>query len=435
MRAGLDPAKCMSVASGSAGDDIRRMKAYRMLGCAFVIAAVSPHIAHSQGSYLFVWAGGKGGKEIIATIDASPTSATYGRVLATASTGTVGFPHHTESELGPNGHLLANDFGAGRTWLFDLHDALHPRVLTSFGDVAGFGYPHTFIRLANGRVLSTFQYCADSTAKTRMASMGDGMSMGGEHATGGLVEMDESGRAYFSGAAADTAIAGRLYPYSVLPIPAMNRAVTTTTDMDEADTMATGKWVQIWRLSDLKLLRTVALPPGPRGNENQYTGESRLLPDGRSVYIHTFNCGLYLLRDIESDNPRATFVKGLEGKECGVPVLTGHYWLQTLSTAHALVALDISDAEHPREVSRVTLPSDEAPHWIAIDATGRRVVLNSGGKGSRLFVIEFDPANGRLALDERFRDPGSTSAGISLSGANWSGFTGVVSPHGAVFSR
>lgn len=412
------------------------MKAYRTLGCALVIAAISPHIARSQGSYLFVWAGGKGGNEVMATIDATPASKTYGRVLATASTGTVGMPHHTEDLIGPNGHLLANDFGAGRTWLFDLHDALHPRVLTSFGDVAGFGYPHTFVRLPNGRVLSTFQYRADSAPKAQMASMSGGMSMGGEHATGGLVEMDESGRAYFTGAATDTAVHdGTRYPYSVLPIPAIDRAVTTTTDMDEADTMATGKWVQIWRLSDLTLLRTVALPPGPRGDENQYTGESRLLPDGRSVYIHTFNCGLYLLRDIEGDHPRATFVKGFEGKECGVPVLTGHYWLQTLSTAHALVALDISDAEHPREVSRVTLPPDEAPHWIAIDATGRRVVLNSGGKGSRLFVIDFDPANGRLSLDRRFHDPGDASAGISLSGANWAGFTGKVAPHGAVFSR
>ena len=411
------------------------MNVYRMLGRALVIAAVSPHVARSQGSYLFVWAGGTGGKEVMATIDASPASKTYGRVLATASTGTVGMPHHTEDTLGPNGHLLANDFGAGTTWLFDLHDALHPRVLTSFGDVAGFGYPHTFVRLPNGRILSTFQYRADATAKPHPPAMKDGMSMGGEHETGGLVEMDESGHAYLSGAAADTTIhPGRLYPYSVLPIPAMDRAVTTTTDMDEADSAATGQWIQIWRLSDLTLLRTVALPPGPRGNENQYTGESRLLPDGRSVYIHSFNCGLYLLRDIQGDHPRATFVKGFEGKECGVPVLTGHYWLQTLSTAHALVALDITDAEHPREVSRVTLPSDESPHWIAIDASGRRVVLNSGGKGSRLFVIDFDPANGRLALDERFRDPGSETTGISLSGANWPGFTGVVRPHGAVFS-
>ena len=128
-------------------------------------------------------------------------------------------------------------------------------------------------------------------------------------------------------------------------------------------------------------------------------------------------------------------MKGFEGKDCGVPILTGHYWLQTVPNAHALVALDISNAEHPREISRVTLPKDEAPHWIAIDAAGRRVVLDSGGRGSRLFVIDFDPSNGRLALDERFRDPGAAGAGISLSGANWKGFTGVVTPHGAVFSR
>ena len=88
----------------------------------------------------------------------------------------------------------------------------------------------------------------------------------------------------FSSSAADSTIgSGRLFPYSVLPLPAMNRAVSTTTDMDEADTVATAKWVQIWRLSDLTLLRTIALPPGPRGNENQYTGESRLLEDGRSI--------------------------------------------------------------------------------------------------------------------------------------------------------
>jgi hypothetical protein len=408
---------------------------HRLLGCALALGAAAPNVARAQGSYLFVWAGGKSGNEMMATIDATPSSRTYGRVLATASTGVVGFPHHTEPELGANGHLLANDFGAGKTWLFDLNEPLHPRVLTSFGDVAGFSHPHTFIRLANGRVLSTFQYRADSATR-KAPAMADGMSMGGEHATGGLVEMDESGRTYRSRAASDSTIRDRhIYPYSVLPIPAMDRAVSTTTDMDEADTAATSQWVQIWRLSDLKLLRTIALPPGPRGNENRFTGESRLLADGRSVYIHTFNCGLYLLRDIEGDHPRATFVKGFEGTECGVPILTGHYWLQTVPGTHSLVALDISDPERPREVSRVTLPADEAPHWIAIDTSGRRIVLNSGGRGSRLFVIDFDRASGRLALDERFRDPGASQAGITLSGANWAGFTGTVMPHGAVFSR
>ncbi|MGH7635413.1 MAG: hypothetical protein ACRENC_16885, partial [Gemmatimonadaceae bacterium] len=131
---------------------------------ALAALALLPHTAASQSSYLFVWAGGRGASEFIATIDADSNSATYGRVLATASTGTVGMPHHTEHELPPNGHLLANDFHAGRTWLFDLHEPRHPRVLGSFGDVAGYTHPHTFIRLANGRVLSTFQYRAVPTA-------------------------------------------------------------------------------------------------------------------------------------------------------------------------------------------------------------------------------------------------------------------------------
>ena len=409
---------------------------HRKLGCAVLIASGSPVVATGQGAYLFVWAGGTGGNEVIATIDATPTSPTYGRVLTSASTGTAGFPHHTEHELGPNGHLLANDFHAGRTWLFDLNDPLHPRVMTSFADVAGFSHPHSFIRLANGHVLSTFQYRSEPPKATQAANMHDRMQMSGEHVTGGLVEMDEFGRPFASGAAADTTIPDRrLFPYGVLPISSINRAVSTTTDMDHADTVATSQWVQIWRLSDLTLLRTIELSPGPRGNENQLTGESRLLPDGHSVYIHTFNCGLYLLRDIERDRPRAMLVTSFEGTNCGVPVLTGHYWLQTVPQAHALVALDVSDAEHPKEVSRVTLPADEAPHWIAIDASGRRVVLNSAGRGSRLFIIDFDPATGALSLDRRFRDPGDESAGISLSGANWAGFTGTVVPHAAVFSR
>ena len=61
-----------------------------------------------------------------------------------------------------------------------------------------------------------------------------------------------------------------------------------------------------------------------------------------------------------------------------MPIQTGHFWLQPVPEEHALVALDITDPEHPREVSSVSLGDDEAPHWIAIDGTGRRVVLNSG---------------------------------------------------------
>jgi hypothetical protein len=267
-----------------------------------------------------------------------------------------------------------------------------------------------------------------------------GMTSAHPHITGGLVEMDERGHPFISASAVDTTITDRLiYPYTVLAMPDVDRAVSTTTDMDLADSAATSQWVQIWRLSDLELLRSIALPPGPngpRGNANLYTGEPRLLADGRSVYIHTFNCGLYLLRNIGSAEPTAIFVHRFDGLDCGVPVVTSHYWIQTVPADHGLVALDVGDPEHPREVSRVSVGVDEQPHWIAIDHTGRRIVLNSAGKGKRLFIIDFDPANGRLSVDERFRDRGSKQVGISLAGANWpSGMTGIVIPHGAVFSR
>jgi hypothetical protein len=405
------------------------------------IAACHAGTPASPGDYLFVWAGDSAGKasDFLAVLDANPSSPQYGVVVATLPVGATGtHPHHTEAELSANGHLLANGFHAGRTWLFDLSAPRQPKILTSFGDLAGFSHPHTYVRLANGHVLATFQYKADSAASAP-APPPDVMAMGAAHTTGGLVEMDERGDVIRSGSASDAGTPDKyIYPYSVLPMANIDRAVSTTTDMDEANKQATSQWVQVWRLSNLELLHTIALEPGPRGDEQQFSGEPRPLPDGKSVYIHTFNCGLYLLRDVEGDTPTAKFVKSFEGKNCGVPVLTGHYWLQTVPEAHALVALDISDAEHPREVSSLALGDDEQPHWIAIDGTGRRVVLNSAGAGTgnRLFIIDFDPASGALKLDERFRDAGSARAGVTFTGKTWpTGFTGKAIPHGTVFSR
>ncbi|MEO5903702.1 MAG: hypothetical protein ABIQ55_06820 [Gemmatimonadaceae bacterium] len=396
----------------------------------------------AKPSYLFVWAGDADGKasDFLAVIDATPSSAHYGEIVASIPTGVVGaHPHHTEAVLPANGHLLANGFHAGRTWLFDLTQPLHPRILTSFGDLAGYSHPHTYVRLADGNVLTTFQYRA-MPGDMEMHHASGPMTMADpmEHSTGGLVEMSERGHVLRSGDASDAAISEKhIYPYAVLPMPSIDRAISTTTDMNEADTLATSEWVQFWRLSDLKLIKSVALKPGPRGNENRYTGEPRLLPDGKSVYIHTFNCGLYLLRDVNRPEPKADFVMSFEGTNCGVPILTGHYWLQTVPEAHALVAMDISDPMHPREVSRLAVGDDEGPHWVSIDPTGTRVVLNSsGGKGNRLYIINFDSKSGALAFDDKFRDPGSSRPGIYLTGKTWPhGFIGTVRPHGTVFSR
>lgn len=395
----------------------------------------------ATGEYLFVWAGDSAGRssDFLAVIDAAPSSPRYGAVVAALPTGEAGtHPHHTEDALGPSGRLLANGFRAGRTWLFDLSDPRRPAIVTSFGDVAGYSHPHSFARLAGGNVLATFQYAADPAAAPPAHGHGTAPAAAAR-TTGGLVEMDERGTVIRSAGASDSAIPDRqIFPYAVVPVPTLDRAVSTTTDMDASNARATSEWVQLWRLSDLTLLRSVALAPGPRGDEHRLSGEPRLLADGKSVYIHTFNCGLYLMRGVDGDRPTATFVTAFPGRDCGVPVLAGHYWLQTVPEVHALVVLDVSDPERPRQVSSLALGDDEKPHWLAIDRTGRRLVLNSADAegGNRLFVIHLDPATGAVALDGRFRDAGASRPGVSFSGKRWPhGFAGTAVPHGTVFSR
>lgn len=402
-------------------------------------AACRPHMAPVPGDYLYVWAGdsARTASDFLAVVDASPTSASYGSVVGAVPVGASGTrPHHTEADVAMNGHLLANGFHSGRTWLYDLTSPSTPRILAEFGDRAGFSHPHSFVRMPDGSVLATFQYAADPAAAGEHAQ--HAAMSGAGHFTGGIVQMQEDGTVIRSGRASDASILDRnLFPYAVLPVPSLDRAISTTTDMDHADTVSTSQWVQLWRLSDLTLLKSIALPPGPRGDENQLTGEPRLLGDGRSAYIHTFNCGLYLVRGIEGSAPSATFVMGFPGKNCGVPVLAGHYWIQPAPALHAILSLDISDPEHPRQVSSLDL-GVEKPHWLAIDASGRRLAINSAGAtpGNRVYIATFDPATGALALDERFRDAGDGRPGVRFAQRAWpQGFTGTAVPHGTVFSR
>src|SRR5262245_35411388 len=234
---------------------IRRLLFTALLVCCGACRGTSP------GPYLFVWAGDAEHKasDFLAVIDADPASPRYATIVASLPTDAAGsHPHHTELEMPAGGHLLANGFGAGRTWLFDLTEPLKPRVLTAFDDLAGFSHPHTFIRLANGNVLATFQY-QQSVAEPPASSAGAPAAMPHSHgaasaaaverSTGGLVEMDERGTVIRSGAAHDAAIANQwIYPYSVLPLPAIDRALSTTSDMDEKNTKATSEWLQLWRL-------------------------------------------------------------------------------------------------------------------------------------------------------------------------------------------
>ena len=376
--------------------------------------------------FLYVWAGADAADEsdFLAVIDADPESERYGEIVASVAVGPSGGAHHSEHVMPSGDSLFVNSFEAGASYVIDLSDPLAPSVAASFTSVGEYTYPHTFERLPNGNVLATFQTRGE-----------------GNEVAGGLVELDPGGRPVRAAAAADPADP-ELRAYSVTPIPRRDLAVSTTSDMRGE---ANGTSFQLWRLSELSLLRTVTLPPGPLGYEHRDPAEVRLLPDSVTAMMSTFTCALYRLRDLESDRPLAELVHVLpwadyETAECGIPATRGRFWLQTYahSGGSSLISLDISDPSNPVVLDRLSWDAPWWPHWISMEPGGDRVVLTSGEGATqyRVLIVNLDPETGALEFDATFRDRGSEVPGVSFARTSWPhGAAGAAKPHGAVFSR
>ena len=375
--------------------------------------------------YLYLWAASADSTQpdFLAVLDVTEDSVRYGRLVTTMPVpGRRNRPHHTEHEMPADGLLFANGFASGETFIFDLTAPTAPRLAGQFGDIDGYSHPHSFVRLPNGNVLATFQMRHDS------AGMG----------AGGLAELTPMGEPLRTSAADPEGIQPALRVYSAAPVPSLDRIVSTTTDMD-LDYPGSNQ-VQIWRLSDLALLHTITLPNGPGGDEGMNTAEPRVLQDGKTVLVSTFNCGLYQLEGLGGDAPSGRLVATFpqkKGTYCAIPVIAGDFYLVTVPAWSAVVSLDISDPAHPREVSRVSLSPDDEPHWIALSPDRRRVVLTGYGTlENRALIFQFNPETGALALDERFHEPGASVPGFRLDNKSWPhGGDAKAVPHGAVFSR
>jgi hypothetical protein len=379
-----------------------------------------------DSDYLYLWTASTDttAPDFLAVLDVRPAPDRYGALVTTLPvSGLRNGPHHTEHELAADRQLFANGFGSGRTFVFDLRDGPHPRLAGEFTEHAGLGHPHSFIRLPNGNVLATFQ----------MAHGASGMT------PGGLAELTPEGQLVRSSSAMAPGVPPGLRPYSAGIVPALDRIVTTTTDMDAGNPYRANQ-LQVWRLSDLALLHTITLPPGPRGDEADFTAEPRVLSDGRTVLVTTFSCGVYLLDDLDGEAPSGRLVASfpqVEKTNCAIPVVSGRYLLITVPAYSAVVSLDISDPAIPREASRLTLGQGDIPHWIALEPSARRLVITGyGALANRVLIASFDSATGGLALDARFTEEGAALLGFSMAGRTWPhGGSGPGVPHGVVFSR
>lgn len=376
----------------------------------------------TSGHYLFAWTGDleKKGKDFLAVINADPASPSYGQLMTTLMTDQQTMQvHHTEYVMPASGMLFANDHLAGRTFIFDLRDPLHPKPVTSFTAMAGYMHPHSYVRLPNGHVLASFQHAHSAMADPTSA-------------TGGLVEIDDEGQVIRSVSNADPAFAGALLtPYSLVVLPEIDRVVSTNSSM-HLQGIFRGVTYQVWRLSDLKLLHTEYFDVG----ENRYAQispeEPRVGPDG-SVFVQTLGCGIERITGIDSDHPRSKLVYTFPGDWCGVPTIVGHLLVQSVPDTHGLIVVDIAHGEKPVEVSRLKLGDTFRPHWTGWDAKTHRLVVT--GSEPRLYLVNMDPRTGALAMDTAFHDADG-KPGFNLANRDWpQGWKGSGLPHGAVFSR
>ena len=275
---------------------------------------------------------------------------------------------------------------------------------------------------SNGAAVATWPTC------TTLAEMS------GKGLTGGLVEIDDAGKVVRAVSNADPAHPDwPLLPYSLMPLPTIDRVIVTNSPMQDEHLLQSVTY-QLFRLSDLKLLGTYTLDPGPSLSGHLDPEEVRVGPDA-GAYIQTLSCGLQRVTGMATTRPKAVLVHQFPGSYCGVPTISGHYLVQAVEGIGGYVVLDIANGAKPVEVSRLTIDPGYAAHWTAWDRTSGRVVVTSGKAGDRMYVLKLDPKNGALTIDDRFRDSDG-APGFSFASRAWPhGWTGEGKPHGAVFSR
>lgn len=409
------------------------MSSRRALAALVVIAALccasglpaAGRTEQPSARYLFSWSGDENREEsdFLAVIDLKRDGDRYGTVVATAPVGEKGlWPHHTEHELGAGRMLFANGFASNRNLLFDLRNPLKPTVVRRFDGVAGLSFLHSFVRLPSGQMMATFQ--------------GHGPD---NQAPGGIAVFDDAGRVVRSRSAADpSADQTTLRPYSLAVVPALDRVVVALTYMGipawhplrpSIEHDHTGNQVQVYRLSDLSLIKTLRLPA------NDGPNEPRVLADGRTVLVNSVECRLYHVAGLEGTDPQLQVIHEERPRGCAMPLVIGDYWVSAHAADHRVYSLDVRDLKNVRRVSSLSLDERQRPHWLATDGS-RIVVVNEPVQTAerRLWMLQVDRASGQLTIDNAFRDAGSSRPGITFDRGAWPhGSTGNAVPHGTVF--
>ena len=349
---------------------VRRKRADRPVGAA-------------PARYLYVWAGTGNdttdGVDMMTVIDANSASATYATILAAVPVDSSGrMPHHTEFTLPATGPLFANDYSGDKSFLVD------------------FSTPEAPAHPAPGE-RSRRPAVAFIRAFAQRARAGHGAVWRWFRAgrPGWARRVRRGGKPVRSGWSRDSTFPNaRIRTYAITVVPESDRVVTTSTPMDNEKT---ANVVQVWRLSDLRLLKTLPVPEIAGDSTHVYPFEVRTLADG-SVMLNTYG-GFFHLGSERS--PRIDRVMTMPRNfGCSVPVISDSLMIMPIAYAHRFATIDISDPLAPREIAS----------WLPIPASSRtgpppirsnRLVVTDQGDGLPMVkILHLDRSTGRLSWDQ-----------------------------------
>jgi hypothetical protein len=313
-----------------------------------------------------------------------------------------------------------------------------------------FGAPRAILRLANGNRIAT---CGD-----RRGYRGDALEL--LEWSGGLVEYDPRGRAVRETDAGDQKAAGMLTsPHGVAFSSTTDRLLLS--DGGHGYTRGAIAWVpgasvQLRQGAPGKLLQTVPLPVGARGDENLGPMAAHFLSQGTRALVATAEgAGLYASQSVASRTPVFELVHDFgAGAMPGQSVVTPNerFYVQALTGANRLEVLDISDPVKPRVVHRLRFDRDPAhreatrrggPHGVALSVGGHRLAVADytidvparrldGDR--RVYVVRMSPASGDIDFDRTFRDEHTKTVGVDFNRAVWPhGRTGSARPAAVLF--
>jgi hypothetical protein len=405
--------------------------------------------------YLIVWAGDadRQNSDFLAVLDADPTSASYGKVLRTYPVRSRGNePNALTAAPRADRRVFATALLTNRTFVFDLRQPLAGRLLHADEPDSRrrLWAPQEPVSLPNGRVVVA---CSDP-ARYR------GEAREVVTAAGGILELTSDGHPGREVSAADASARGLLFaPTGAAIMAAGGRLVTTSNAHGYAATTEgermPGISVQIWRLEDLALLKTLGLEAGPRGEENLGPLTARVMRRKPFVYVNTEGGGLYASDSVQTDVATFRLVFDLgTGVLGGGAALTpdDRFYVVALAGRNRVAALDLADPWNPKAVSSVRFDRDPAdssrsrrggPSTLVMSADGTRVAVSDytvdvpgyfQDGDHRVYMLRLDPTTGRLRIDGAFVDELTGEVGVDFNRTRWAhGETGPARPKGLLF--